>query len=830
MAGENSGGPANEAGGSGVLPAKEGTSYTSLSDQADVKSYKSMKSSVFDMHTPYVDGSISISTTLIIWTMSAIPFSGIIMGFSGIGYGTTVFATLVDLYDWTGLVVPATLLLLLTLYLFDFTHWDTRKGWVYALKAICTMLALALLGACAAFASREYPPLLMAYVILLIPGWFYLVRCVTDSSAPDKEDAQAHLFLQKIAGPLLLCSVVIFIYWFVWVLWAETPDVGDWNSEDSRGHFYSKSTATFYAVRLGCVEESDMVAGESLDCTLAYLIWIAPFIISITAGFGGLTSYFLYRTKKKIDSGSSARYGKLKVFSIVLLAILGSLWVAASVAGAGQLSSAFYALAAAGITVLCLIVVAAFGVAGLEQEVGRVPILKAVMDEVVHGEILKGLFVITCFIPIVLYLLLSVVNQCVRKWVCTGCCDIGLTTFSNDDAAQNGHLGEGAYLTKSASALTTRMRQWHWVNVLVYAVYWGIFFVVVQVGIGLVTTVFLSWLNDTLAPLNLVTTVVIFYVVGFTMFLLPPVPGVPVYLAGGVIIVNAAEDTMGFTGAIAFMVLLGWTLKMLAITFQQKIFGEKVCQSFVSARAFVQINSTSMRAVRKILSRPGMTLAKVSILVGGPDWPTSVLTGIMGLDLLEMLWGSQPIIFLIIPCVVAGAFLLKTGGVWDSLGGITLTVSAVTQVGAMVAAAYYIQEEVESFPDPDPDFKPDLEVQALDKKTEVEAKKYKIVTATDRVPAVIKCVLFVAFLAQAGVVYLVGLLYTSCFEPFEVSSSIEEDLDGNVLNVIKTPYGYMAILLFGISMVALWVFRLWAGCEMKKVQDDEPEPPSFQPL
>ena len=49
-----------------------------------------------------------------------------------------------------------------------------------------------------------------------------------------------------------------------------------------------------------------------------------------------------------------------------------------------------------------------------------------------------------------------------------------------------------------------------------------------------------------------------------------------------------------------------------------------------------------------------MAIDKVCILVGGPDWPTSVLTGILGLDVFEMLLGSCPILLLIAPTCMAG--------------------------------------------------------------------------------------------------------------------------------------------------------------------------------
>jgi hypothetical protein len=49
------------------------------------------------------------------------------------------------------------------------------------------------------------------------------------------------------------------------------------------------------------------------------------------------------------------------------------------------------------------------------------------------------------------------------------------------------------------------------------------------------------------------------------------------------------------------------------------------------------VNSVTIRAVKKILSKPGMSLEKVYILVGGPDWPTSVLTGILKLKLSQVM-------------------------------------------------------------------------------------------------------------------------------------------------------------------------------------------------
>ena len=59
----------------------------------------------------------------------------------------------------------------------------------------------------------------------------------------------------------------------------------------------------------------------------------------------------------------------------------------------------------------------------------------------------------------------------------------------------------------------------------------GIFYGM-QVGVAKITNVFLSWLIESLSDLDLVALTLVFMVVGACMFLLPPVPGPPVYLTG----------------------------------------------------------------------------------------------------------------------------------------------------------------------------------------------------------------------------------------------------------------------------------------------------------
>ena len=93
-------------------------------------------------------------------------------------------------------------------------------------------------------------------------------------------------------------------------------------------------------------------------------------------------------------------------------------------------------------------------------------------------------------------------------------------------------------------------------------------------------------------------------------------------------------------------------------------------------RAFVGPNTVQMKAARYILSQPGITLAKSSILCGGPDWPTSVICGLLGLDCCSMLVGLVPIIVFTTPGILPEeawaplAALVRTPQLLEVEGGV----------------------------------------------------------------------------------------------------------------------------------------------------------------
>jgi hypothetical protein len=99
------------------------------------------------------------------------------------------------------------------------------------------------------------------------------------------------------------------------------------------------------------------------------------------------------------------------------------------------------------------------------------------------------------------------------------------------------------------TASTWHMFKWLFSNttaVLTNAAYVGIFYFVCDVGVGKGATLFLGWMISVMKELHPAVVIVAFMGLGISMFLLPPVPGPPVYLTGGVLVVGALEESMGF--------------------------------------------------------------------------------------------------------------------------------------------------------------------------------------------------------------------------------------------------------------------------------------------
>ena len=133
----------------------------------------------------------------------------------------------------------------------------------------------------------------------------------------------------------------------------------------------------------------------------------------------------------------------------------------------------------------------------------------------------------------------------------------------------------------------------------------GTGFMVLFVGVGKLTPIILSLLNEGIeeAGLDLFSVCLIYFIIGVLM-LGVMIPGVPVYIAGGLIVGNAAMREMPFGIAIALSTLVCFVIKLGAVVVQQKVIGE-LLGTRVSVRMLVGVNSTTIKAIRRVLSAPG---------------------------------------------------------------------------------------------------------------------------------------------------------------------------------------------------------------------------------
>lgn len=99
-------------------------------------------------------------------------------------------------------------------------------------------------------------------------------------------------------------------------------------------------------------------------------------------------------------------------------------------------------------------------------------------------------------------------------------------------------------------------------------------------------------------------------------------------------------------------------LKLTACALQQKCIGQRLSRNKWVLQT-VGVTSLFTQGIRQLLQEKRLTLAKISILCGGPDWPTSVLAGILKIAMIPNLIGTLPCFLLSSSSVIAGAMMSR---------------------------------------------------------------------------------------------------------------------------------------------------------------------------
>jgi len=304
-----------------------------------------------------------------------------------------------------------------------------------------------------------------------------------------------------------------------------------------------------------------------------------------------------------------------------------------------------------------------------------------------------------------------------------------------------------------------------------------------------------------------------YFVVGVTLFLLPPVPGLAVYLTAGVVIPPACEPELGFYGASFFAAILAFVMKLLAQVMQQKIIGEQLGHH-TQVRRTVGVNSDVIKAVREILQQPGLTVGKVSILCGGPDWPTAVLCGILRLSLAQMLVGLTPMVVFTVPAAFAGAFLVRpdsTDELAVPLANLFAMIATLQSLALGVLAFYHIQRTIER----SQLCADDAEVAALEAREERTRRVFAEATKLSCTPLVPKLANLSGTVVLVLSSYLLIFASPSCFEEFELTDNVAEALCLSCERAVVKPLGWCALgmLVYAVSCRQIW--QAWADSAMK---------------
>lgn len=645
------------------------------------------------------------------------------------------------------------------LFLADAMSWPAR--WA-PLRAAGLVLVVALLAAAVMALGGTYPQAPIALYILAVPLGWYLLRTT----------AYPHVSLGQFLGTIALSSGsgggAMLLGWVCWL-----AIIGGAWSGDLR--------ARYYGLVLCDPDASSCLAGailffSPLACAMAN--------IGLALAMTVLAAYTLPTTHKTL-------HVMVRVFGGLLVAVIGAMYVQAALSGAtSALANAILLFSLTGLVGGAVVVAGTLGWAATKKRLLSVPLVRKAATAL-SSDWAKAVLVLGGWPPFAIYVVLSVAKQRIR--VC-----------------RRTDPQTCAVLTTEGRVAVQAVRAWRLTSVLSKANVVAILFLLFNVGAGRLTNVFVSWLIDVLvsADVHIAVVIAVFLGAGLSLFMIPPVPGFAVYLFGAFLFPQLLPFWLGVATAVA----LSFFLKLAALVIQQKGIGERMSGS-VRVRALVGVNSLTMRAIRLILEEKGLTTAKVAILVAGPDWPTSVTCGLLRLPLLPMVVGTAPVIVVVAAVTIAASFQLRRseGPLWAAISDLALAMASAVMFGTLVFAAHLVEVTAERHRALLLAIPRDAAVDAED----ARASRYQEVflRRTDwhtRLPVGWKLVLVLGAGLQMAACWVAQLFSHDAFESFQMTDSIDEDLDGDWTNLFR-PLGRAVLIASAAGFSSLVAFQVWAS-------------------
>lgn len=301
-----------------------------------------------------------------------------------------------------------------------------------------------------------------------------------------------------------------------------------------------------------------------------------------------------------------------------------------------------------------------------------------------------------------------------------------------------------------------------------------------------------------------------------------------VYIFGGLVMSNEEACPYGFWGGALINVALCWFLKLFACAIQQKCIGENLGRS-LWVRRTVGVHKVAIRCIEGVMRQPGMNLGKVAILCGGPDWPTSVLAGVLRLSVVQCEIGTVPIIFFVAPCALTGSFYLQKGksDLWTKSANMMIVLSVAVNMTLWAMAVWAIERHhgrhAHELSRP---LKQNVDLEWLDFR-DGEMEKASAVS-WHTVPRHVRWCYALGAIVHVGVNNLFFWAYYSLFGDFQVSQGIDEmrwynDGTSSTSTGIFTLYSVTALSLYAVLwicpiVVAIWRYRHTKALRLKTAQ------------
>lgn len=560
-----------------------------------------------------------------------------------------------------------------------------------------------------------------------------------------------------------------------------------------------------------------------------FLEWSCP-LLAVACNFlcaGACFAFSLVVMQEAADEVAAKkiflRFARGLALSVAL--VFGVTYGAVCVAGATQeLSSATLALGAAG-SLASLAWVLWEADEELIGEMLKSPGWKS-LSAFLRSDWVRAIAVAGLNILVPLLMGLDMVRQRVRR---------RSGYYGAEGAGYAGAAGRGAAsdtFTPEGRRLVDFLRQWHWTGVFGKVCVLAEVFVALTVGVKL-TFVMLACLNEWIGRLDLgmLPLSLMAFAVDVAMFVCPICPGAAVYIFTGVVLGHCALRPGSCGLAVGFAVACGAAFAAkIAGTLMQYGIGFAAGRS-VRVQRMVGVDQVPVRAAERLLSERGVPLPKVCLLTAGPDWPTSVLCGILRINIFQMLLGTVPVLPLAVaPMTLVGVLLVKKdgAGMLELISVATQGLAVVLSAGGTLAYTHFILQVVErEGPELAKEREEHRAVAELHKSEEAYEQKYLEVSNWDALDLPQRA----AILAAAALLVMSGWLLVAdsmladadklCFRTFAITGRVADKyqlggLEGSVVNLVVAPLGWVALGSAAAAVATHAAFLRWAAAATQR--------------